>query len=174
MAISKKEPPGEATPNGPAQTEKHTQPGCMVIVPRSPTKRKRYIAMTITSNEFHAVFALSKTKMFDVDYYTLGSNDAPYFATSADEFNRPKSDYRQCGQAQHDICKNFPTAMRFFKKWDSEHLHKLTDEKYHEMVSDLETLFNKYPHIVEQKKGNCPLYDFSFSDVKDFSMTVYR
>ena len=130
--------------------------------------------MTITSNEFHAVFALSKTKMFDVDYYTLGSNKEPYFATSADEFNQPKTDWRQCGQAQHDICKGFPTAMTFFKKWDVEHLHKLSYEKYHEMIADLETLFGKYPHIVEQKEGNHPLYDFSFSDVKDFSMAVYR
>ncbi len=130
--------------------------------------------MTITSNEFHAVFALSKTKMFDVDYYTLGSNKEPYFTTSADEFNRPKTDWRQCGQAQHYLCKGFPTAMRFFKKWDSEHLHKLTSEKYLEMTADLELLFGKYPYLLEQKEDKYELYDFSFNDIKDFSMTVYR
>lgn len=130
--------------------------------------------MTITSNEFHAVFALSKTKMFNVDYYTLGGNDAPYFATSADEFTRSKLDYSRCGQAQHSICKGYPEAMRFFKKWDFEHLHKLTDEKYHEMVADLETLFSKYPYLLKQKESPSELYSFSFGVVKDFSMTVYR
>lgn len=130
--------------------------------------------MTITSNEFHAVFALSKTKMFSVDYYTLGGNDTPYFATSANEFTRSKLDWSRCGQAQHDICKEFPTAMRFFKKWDAEHLRKLSGKKYHEMAADLESLFGKYPYILKQKESASELYSFPFWAVKDFSMTVYR
>ncbi len=130
--------------------------------------------MKITSNEFHAVFALSKTKMFEVSYYTLGNNAEPYFTTSANEFNRSKSDYNRCGQAQNDICKGYTAAMNFYKKWDAEHLHKLSNEQYQEMIADMESLFSKYPYILKQKEDDKPLYDFNFSTVKDFSMTVHR
>ena len=130
--------------------------------------------MKITANEFHAVFALSKTKMFNVSYYTLGSNKEPYFSTSADEFNRPKSDYTRCGQAQNDICKGYTTAMNFYKKWDAKHLSKLTDEEYTEMTADLEALFEKYPHILKQKESDAELRSFGFSSVRELSMTSHR
>lgn len=48
--------------------------------------------------EFLSVFQLSKTKIFEVDYYTLMTNQHPQFSTSANEFNRPKNNYSSCGQ----------------------------------------------------------------------------
>ena len=60
----------------------------------------------ITAKEFHAVFTLSKIKIFEVNYYTLGSNNSPYFTTSAAIFNRPKTDYNRCGQCQDDAFVN--------------------------------------------------------------------
>ena len=128
---------------------------------------------TITSKEFHATFALSKMKMFNVSYYTLGSNPHPDFTTSADVFNRPKSDYSECGQCQPRVLKGFKTAMEFYNKWDIKHLYQLTDSEYQEMTTDLETLFSKYPYLLNQQE-NGTLRDISFNTVKDFSMTVYR
>ena len=66
--------------------------------------------------EFIASFQLSKKIVFNVNYYTLGNNSSPYFSTSADEFNQPKTDYCRGGQAQEDLTKNFLTARRFWKK----------------------------------------------------------
>jgi len=127
----------------------------------------------ITAKEFHVTFALSKTKMFNVSYYTLGSNNSPYFSTSADIFNRPKTDWSQCGQCQKEVLKGYLTAMKFYKKWDEKHLKQLTDEEYQELISDIEELFNKYPHILEQQTDR-HLEDIRFNRIKDFSMTVYR
>ena len=97
----------------------------------------------ITSSEFHVIFAMSKTIMFDVDYYTLGSNNKPYYSTAAEEFNKPKTGYNRCGQAQESLLKKYPAAYNFYKKWDSEHTKELTDEKYNELIQDLEKLFLK-------------------------------
>ena len=71
--------------------------------------------------EFHAAFQLTRKIIFEVSYYTLGSNDSPYFTTSAEEFNQPKTDYNRAGQAQDDLCTG--AARAFYKKWDLFHLH---------------------------------------------------
>lgn len=127
----------------------------------------------INSKEFHAVFMLSKMKSFSVDYYTCGSNKNPHFATTAEEFNRPKTDYKQCGQAQNEILKGYSTAMNFFKKWDVKHLAILTDDEYQELITDMEKLFAKYPFLLKQASED-NFRDFGFCEIKDFSMTVYR
>lgn len=127
----------------------------------------------IISNEFHVTFALSKTKMFNVSYYTLGNNKTPYFSTSAEVFNRPKTDYSQCGQCQKEVLKGYKTAMDFYKKWDIEHLNQIDNTKYNELLNDLEALFNKYPYILHEK-NETGLKEIRFSEVKNFSMNVYR
>ena len=48
-------------------------------------------------NEFMYDFCISRITVFEVSYYTLGSNSHPYFATSAAVFNKPKTDYKRCG-----------------------------------------------------------------------------
>ena len=93
---------------------------------------------TINSNEFHVAFALSKTKVFNVSYYTLGSNKSPYFSTSAEVFNRPKTDWSQCGQCQGEVLKGHRIAMNFYKKWDEMHLKELSEDQYQELIEDLE------------------------------------
>lgn len=100
--------------------------------------------------EFQAVFQLSKTIIFEVEYYTLGNNKHPYFTTSAAQFCRNKRDYTQCGQAQNSLLRSYPAAMRFFKKWDTFHLQDLTEDQYQEMRADLEELQEKYNFILEE------------------------
>ena len=121
--------------------------------------------------EFHYAFQVSRMIIFEVDYYTLGSNKEPYFATSAAEFNRPKSDYNSSGQAQESLLKGFPTAYNFYKKWDPYHLKDLTDEQYEELVKDIERLKQKY-NYVEQKKDTFAGSDsgISFYQARNLSM----
>ena len=127
----------------------------------------------ITGSEFHVKFAMSKTIVFNVDYYTLGGNKNPYFATSADQFNRPKTDWNICGQAQNELLKGHMMAQRFFKKWNVMHLKKMNDVQYNELLSDLDKLFEYYPYILSQ--NNEPSFrDFGFHTVQSFSMKVYR
>lgn len=76
--------------------------------------------------EFQAVFQLSKTIIFEVNFYTLSTNQTPHFSTSAAQFARNKKDFTRCGQAQMELTKGFLTARRFFLKWDKHHLHNLT------------------------------------------------
>lgn len=52
--------------------------------------------------EFMYCFQISKLIVFEVEYYTLGTNSAPYFSTSANEFCRSKLDYTRGGQAQRE------------------------------------------------------------------------
>lgn len=40
--------------------------------------------------EFMYVFQISKLITFEVNFYTLGTNSAPYFSTSANKFCRSK------------------------------------------------------------------------------------
>lgn len=100
--------------------------------------------------EFQAVFQMSKTIIFEVSYYTLSTNPAPYFSTSAAEFCRNKKDFTRCGQAQPELLKGYRTARRFFEKWDGCHLHDLTPAQYDEMRQDLEALKEKYNFIFEE------------------------
>ena len=88
--------------------------------------------------EFMYVFQISKLITFEVNFYTLGTNSAPYFSTSAYEFCRSKLDYTRGGQAQRDLLPKFSPARRFFEKWDHCHLHDLTPAEYEEIAADIE------------------------------------
>lgn len=122
--------------------------------------------------EFLSAFQLSRKAMFEVSYYTLSTNSNPDFTTCAETFNQPKTDWNMCGQCQKEVLKNFPTARKFYEKWDAKHLKDLTDEEYAEMREDLKALENRYNHIIreldESKKPYSP--HISFYDMKDLSM----
>ncbi len=115
--------------------------------------------------EFHAAFQLTRKIIFEVDYYTLGSNKSAYFTTSACEFNQPKTDFNRGGQAQEDLC--FGPAKTFYKKWGPKHLHELNDAEFEEMIKDLEVLKQHYNYI-EHKENSRPR-DISFYEEKELS-----
>lgn len=97
--------------------------------------------------EFMYCFQISKLIVFEVEYYTLGGNKAPYFSTSAAEFIRSKRDYSRCGQAQRELLPKHSPARRFFEKWDYCHLHDLTPAEYEEITADIEQLKARYNYI---------------------------
>lgn len=115
--------------------------------------------------EFKYVFQLSKKVTFEVDYYTLGSNQNPYFSTSANEFNQPKTDYSRGGQAQEELCTGL--AKKFYEKWDKHHLKELDEPTYKELLSDIEQLKDRYNYI--EKHGEEARYNHSFYAVKELS-----
>lgn len=121
--------------------------------------------------EFISVFQLSKMIVFEVEYYTLLTNEHPNFTTSANRFNQPKTDWSEGGQAQDRLLKGFPTAMAFYKKWDKHHLHELTPELYNEMVRDLLKLCRTYNHIIRELDESKRPYNprFAFYDLKEWS-----
>ena len=116
--------------------------------------------------EFHTAFQLTRKIIFEVSYYTLGSNDSAYFTTSACEFNQPKTDWCRGGQAQKDLC--FGPAKAFYEKWDVKHLHRLNDQEFEEMVGDLEVLKQHYNFI--EHKANFKPEDIRFWQEKELSM----
>lgn len=125
--------------------------------------------------EFMYAFCISRTIVFEVNYYTLGGNEHPYFSTSANEFNRPKTDWKRCGQAQADLLPKFSTAMKFWKKWDKHHCKDLTDGEYTELVGDIEELKTKYPYHIEDNLdvSKQPYNPYiGFWRIKNMSMTV--
>ena len=97
--------------------------------------------------EFMYCFQISKLIVFEVEYYTLGGNKAPYFSTSAAEFIRSKRDYSRCGQAQRELLPKHSPARWFFEKWDYCHLHDLTPAEYEEITADIEQLKARYNYI---------------------------
>ena len=115
------------------------------------------------NKEFLAVFQMSKTIIFEVDYYTLCNNETPHFTTRAAQFCRNKRDYNQGGQAQKSLLRNYPTAMRFFKKWDAHHLHDLTPAQYIELREDLDELKSRYNFIYEELDESMRPYNPSIS-----------
>lgn len=114
--------------------------------------------------EFIAVFQLSKTIIFEVQYYTLSNNTHPYFTTSAAQFCKNKRDFSRGGQAQEELTKGFTTARNFWKKWDHLHLHDLTPAQHNELLSDMEKLKNQYNHLYkeldEKQKPYPPRFSF--------------
>jgi len=118
--------------------------------------------MKTTLKNYHFAFQMSKKIVFEVSYYTLNQNKNPYFTTSAAEYNQPKTDYIQCGQAQNSLLKGYPVAMNFFNKWDIYHLQKLTKKQLNELFKDIETLKQKY-NFIEQS------FDISFERIKELS-----
>lgn len=121
--------------------------------------------------EFIATFQLSKTKLFNVSYYTLSTNKSPYFTTSADEFCRSKRDFSRCGQCQDTLLKGYPTAMGFYKRWNPMHLKQLTDEQYEEMRKDLVLLKAKYNCLLMELDETQRPYSprFGFYSLVEFS-----
>lgn len=99
--------------------------------------------------EFMYVFQIDKMTVFEVSYYTLGGNKAPYFTTEAARFIRSKRDYAECGQAQKNLLSARSCARRFFDKWDHLHLSDLTKEEYAGIYADIEEMKEKYNYIEE-------------------------
>lgn len=81
-------------------------------------------------------FQITKKIIFEV------SNDR-YFATSAAEFNQPKTDFDMCGQCQDVLLPN-GAARTFWEKWDTKHLSILSPTEAKELADDIEKLKQKY------------------------------
>jgi hypothetical protein len=111
---------------------------------------------------FHYAFQISKLIVFEVQYYRLSNNKSKYFATQAAMFNRPKTDYIECGQAQKSLLKEAKKAMQFYKKWDYIHIKDLNEQQHAEMLIDIEELCNQYNFIHKET-------DFSFEELKGLS-----
>lgn len=114
-------------------------------------------------------FQISKKIIFNVAYYILGDNKCPYFSTSADKFNQPKTDYEQGGQAQAELLPKLSTAMKFWRKWDKKHLNDLTLKEYGELLKDVEVLKNCYNYI-EKEQTSRHQKGISFYNSKILSM----
>lgn len=110
--------------------------------------------------EFHAMFEITRNIIFEVAYYTLGSNKNANFTTSANLLNRPKSDYKQCGQAQDSLLPKGSPARIFYEKWDDLHLSDLTDEQYQDLLFDLEVLRIRYnSRFYDNTRDHIPFYE---------------
>ena len=122
------------------------------------------------NKEFLSAFQITRTTIFEVEYYTLGSNSHPYFTTSAEVFNRPKTDYNCCGECQKEVLSG--AAYRFYKKWNVYHLKDLTESEYEEMMKDMQILFDTYNYIFydKTKDENKDKQFISFYSVKNLSM----
>ena len=117
-------------------------------------------------NTFSIVFQITKTIMFEVNYHKVGGNKDPYFATSAMVFNRPKTNYKECGQCQASVLPIASTAKMFYKKWDKYHCKDIMDsEIYKELLSDLDKLKEKYNYV--ERFDNV---DVTFYQCKELSM----
>lgn len=134
------------------------------------TKLKEIWGKNPDRKEFKAVFQLSKTIIFEVEYYTLENNSHPYFTTRASQFVRNKRAFSRCGQCQADILTG--AAKRFWGKWDTLHLKDLTAEQYAEMFEDLKNLCVLYNFMYSEYDETKKPYTFTgfhFSDLVEFS-----
>lgn len=114
--------------------------------------------------EFIYIFEISRKVIFEVSYYTYGTNKAPYFTTTADEFNQPKTDFSRGGQAQNALLPRFGIARRFYEKWDKKHLEDLSLEEYVDLLNDIDTLKKTYNYFFKDfsklKKPYCSRISF--------------
>lgn len=99
--------------------------------------------------EFHYEFQITRLVIFEVSYYTLSTNQHPYFATSARHYVRSKMGVDTCGQCQKHVLSG--EAMRFWRKWDELHLHDLSEEKYAELRRDIDALCEVYNYDKEER-----------------------
>ena len=97
--------------------------------------------------EFMYCFQIDKMTVFEAKFYTLSTNKTPYFSTSAARFICSKRDYDICGQCQERVLQKNSTARKFYDKWNKLNLHKLTEEEYAEIISDIEKLKLTYNYI---------------------------
>ena len=115
---------------------------------------------------FSMVFQITKNIMFEVNYHKIGSNTDPYFSTSAMVFNRPKTDYKLCGQCQASVLPIASSARMFYKKWNKYHCNDIMDsETYKELLSDLDELKEKYNYV--ERFDNI---DITFNQCRALSM----
>jgi hypothetical protein len=121
----------------------------------------------LTSLRF--AFEISRSIIFEVSYYRLGSNKNKKFTTSANLFNKPKTDYNKCGQAQDDLLKGYPLAMNFYKKWDKYHLKDLTGRQYLNLLIDVEKLKSKYNYLFKESDES-----FRFYELKELSKLIIK
>lgn len=96
---------------------------------------------------FHYVFQINKMVVFNVNYYLLGSNRTPHFATSAVLFIRSKRGFAEGGQCQESVLPKDSLAYQFYTKWDICHLQDLTDEQYNDLCADIELLKEQYNYV---------------------------
>ena len=64
--------------------------------------------------EFNIVFQIDKMTIFNVTYYTLGSNSSAHFSTNASKFVRNKRDFDTCGQCQERVL--YGEALKFWER----------------------------------------------------------
>lgn len=108
--------------------------------------------------EFKYCFAVGNDTVFEVCYYTLGSNKSPHFATQAAHFDERYRDYDQCGQAQKDLLLDNSLARWFYEKWDKYHLKDLTREQHQSITDDIKILMHEYPLFVKTDGTDIPFY----------------
>lgn len=114
-------------------------------------------------------FQISKTIIFEVEYYQLGNNRNPYFSTSANKFNQPKTDWNQCGQAQESLLPKNSIAYQFYRYWNDKHCQDLTQQEYDELIGDIEALKSVYNYIEIEQDENLYRTHISFYDLKELS-----
>lgn len=124
--------------------------------------------------EFMYAFRIDKMRVFEVGFYTLGSNKAPYFTTSAAKFIRSRRNYAECGQAQERILPKSSKARSFYKKWDRLHFHNLTREEYDAVTADIEGLKESYNYIEDVREcfgesAGCYETNIPFSEIVELS-----
>ena len=117
------------------------------------------------------VFQVTRTIIFEVAYYTLGTNKDPYFATRSNKFNQPKTDWCQCGQCQNELLPMGSVARKFWEKFDKYHLCKLTKKQYNEVVLALEELKETYNYdCIKKDSFDASSIHYPFKRYKELSM----
>lgn len=110
---------------------------------------------------FLYAFQLSKKIIFEVHYYTLGSNEEDtYFSTSAVEFNQPKTDYTIYEEANLS-----GQALEFYNKWNYLHHKNPNNQEYMQILEDIEDLKQRYNYleIIDKEgfRGKIPIIEFN-------------
>ena len=121
--------------------------------------------------EFHYAFQIDRMTIFEVDYYTLGGNKKPYFATCANRFARSKRGFTECGQCQERLL--YGPAKTFYHKWDPMHLKDLTSEQWYELVADIELILKPaYNYELKKRDTFAGMHRSGFSvyELKELSM----
>lgn len=126
---------------------------------------------------FSIAFQLSKTEIYEVaiketHMYNPATKthyaDGVEFSHSAYMFCRNKKDFTRCGQCQDEFTRNYKVARRFCDKYEPKHLHRITEEEYNEIVSDIGCLKEAYNYVevVSEDGWKSP----SFLQMKELSM----
>lgn len=114
------------------------------------------------NQSFNFVFQITKKITFEVTYHRVGNNSNKYFSTSANVFNKPKSDYSQCGQCQYEVLTG--KALKFYIQVEKFHLKDLSNEEYNHILILLEELKQTYNFIVNNNDSH-----FGFIACKELS-----